>query len=110
MPEAATSPVSRDQRAPAGPVDVVFEVPRILQDCTAGQRDVTVRADTIESALRELRAKWPLLATHVLDESGAVRQHVLVLHNGKLTRWMKSLDVPVRAGDRLQILQAVSGG
>lgn len=113
MPEAATSGALTDIEAPPGAgdaVEVVIEVPRILCDCTGGQREVTVQADTIESALRKVRTKWPMLATHVFEESGAVRQHVLVLHNGKLTRWMKSLDVPMRAGDRLQILQAVSGG
>ena len=87
-----------------------MEVPRILCDTTSGKREVTVQAATLEASLREIRTRWPLLGTHIFDESGAVRQHVLILHNGKLTKYLKSLDVPLRAGDRLQIVQAVSGG
>ena len=33
-----------------------------------------------------------------------------LIRDGKLTKYLKSLDVPLRAGDRLQIVQAVSGG
>ena len=91
-------------------VEVTLEVPRILCDTTGGRREVALRAATIESALARMRAQWPILATLVLDDAGAVRQHVLLLHNGKLTRYLGSLDVPLREGDRLQIVQAVSGG
>ena len=91
-------------------VEITLEVPRILCDTTGGRREVSLCAVTIESALRGLREKWPILSTLVLDEAGAVRQHVLILHNGKLTRYWKTLDVPLKAGDRLQIVQAVSGG
>ncbi len=90
--------------------EIVLEVPRILCDCVAGRRELTLKASTIASALRELGARWPTLATHVLDEAGAIRQHVLLLHNGKLTKYLSSLDVPLCPGDRLQIVQAVSGG
>lgn len=89
---------------------IVVEVPRILSDCIEGQTEVSLQAATIGTALERLRARWPTLATHVLQDSGAMREHVLLLHNGKLTRYLKNLDVPLRPGDRLQIVQAVSGG
>src|SRR5688500_130622 len=97
-------------RAVDAPPQVVLEVPRLLSDCTEGRTELAFSAGTIESAFGEIRRRWPTLATHVFEETGAVRPHVLVLHNGKATRWMPSLDVPLRAGDRLQIVQAVSGG
>lgn len=105
MPEGARSP-----GAGAAGVEVVLEVPRILSDCTGGKMQVLLRAETIASALVEVGKRWPTLATHICDESWAIRQHVLLLHNGRLTKYYKSLDVPLRAGDRLQIVQAVSGG
>lgn len=111
MHDAVASPRGSSAPPPGGEtVEVVVEVPRILSDCTAGKREVTLQAATLEAALRDIRARWPLLGTHIFDESGAVRQHVLVLHNGKLTKYLKSLDVPLHQGDRLQIVQAVSGG
>ena len=91
-------------------VAITLEVPRILSDSTGGQRELPMRAVTVESALERIRSDWPVLATLVLDEAGRVREHVLILHNGKLTRYWKSLDVPLSEGDRLQIVQAVSGG
>ena len=107
---SAVSPGSAEPVEAAGAVEVTLEVPRILCDTTAGKREVKLEAATLEAALREIRSRWPLLGTHVFDESGAVRQHVLILHNGKLTKYLKSLDIPLRAGDRVQIVQAVSGG
>lgn len=89
---------------------VMVEVPRLLRDCSDGRAELAIAAATLGAALDRMRADWPTLATHVFDETGAVRPHVLILHNGKATRWMPSLDVPLRDGDRLQILQAVSGG
>lgn len=105
MPERAPQEPER-----LGEVDVTLEVPRILCDTTGGRREVALRALTIESALQRMRVQWPILAALVLDDAGAVRQHVLILHNGKLTRYLRTLDVPLREGDRLQIVQAVSGG
>ena len=46
----------------------------------------------------------------MFEETGAVRPHVLVLHNGKATRWGADLSTALSPGDRLQIIQAVSGG
>ena len=39
-----------------------------------------------------------------------LRQHVLLFYNDESTRWLDTLDVPLRPGDRLEIVQAVSGG
>ena len=109
MPETGNAPNARQAEA-AHEVEVVLEVPRVLRDSVNGRAVVPVSAATLASALAKLRTQWPILATLVLDEAGEVRQHVLVLHNGKLTRYLESLDVPLKEGDRLQIVQAVSGG
>lgn len=89
---------------------VTLEVPRLLRDCTAGRAQVGFEADRLDTAHEAIRRDWPVLATHVFTETGELRPHVLLLHNDQLTRWMPRLDVPLAAGDRLTIVQAVSGG
>lgn len=89
---------------------VTLEVPRILRDCTAGHPRVEIEADGLDAARESIRSRWPLLATHVFTESGALRPHVLLLHNDRLVARDTPEEVRLLAGDRLTIVQAVSGG
>lgn len=89
---------------------VTLEVPRILRDCTAGRAAVELDADRLDAAPEAIRRRWPVLATHLFTETGELRPHVLLLHNDRLTRRMPPRDVPLAEGDRLTIVQAVSGG
>jgi molybdopterin synthase sulfur carrier subunit len=89
---------------------VTLEHPRILRDCTEGRAQVELDADRFGSAFEAIRNHWPVLATHVFAETGALRPHVLLLHNDQLTAREPRLDAPLAPGDRLAIVQAVSGG
>ena len=89
---------------------VTIELPGLLEPVTGGQRSVDVEAHTLGGALRALIEAIPALGVHIFDETGDLRQHVLCLHNGASSRWSKSLEVDVKDGDRITILQAVSGG
>ena len=92
------------------PVPVRFELPSVLAPVVDGRRTVEVRAATLAAALEARFVELPALRTHLLDESGALREHVLCVHNGRNARWFDTLEVPVAAGDVVTILQAVSGG
>lgn len=85
-------------------------IPGLLRDCTGGAARVTVEATTISDALDRLLGAWPLLRVHLFDETGRLRRHVLIFHNQDSIARLPHLDVPLRHGDRLQIIQAVSGG
>jgi hypothetical protein len=89
---------------------ITLEVPRMLRDCVEGRPSVGLEADRLDSVAQTIRARWPVLATHVFDEGGDLRPHVLLLYNDRMTRWMPRLDVQLADGDRLAIVQAVSGG
>lgn len=89
---------------------VTLEVPRILRDCTEGESAVHLDADGLESATAAIRNRWPLLATHVFTETGELRPHVLILHNDRLLPRGSGRDLRLADGDRLAIVQAVSGG
>lgn len=89
---------------------ITLEVPRMLRDCVDGRSAVGLEADRLDTVAQAIRGRWPVLATHVFDEAGELRPHVLLLHNDRMTRWMPRLDVQLADGDRLAIVQAVSGG
>ena len=54
--------------------------------------------------------RYPLLRPHLYESEGQLRKHVLMLYNNQNTRWFDSLDIPTKPGDKITILQAVSGG
>jgi len=89
---------------------VTLEVPRILRDCTDGSTPLDLEADRLDAVRGLVAERWPVLATHVWSESGALRPHVLLLHNDRLTQGVDPREVALTDGDRLAIVQAVSGG
>jgi molybdopterin converting factor small subunit len=91
-------------------MEIQVTVPTILRDCTGGQVQFTLQASTLAEALERLRERYPLLRVHLYDEEERLRPHVLIFYNSESTRWLDSLDVALRPGDRLEVIQAVSGG
>ena len=89
---------------------VTLDVPRILRDCTDGRSPLDLEAERLDAVRTAIRARWPLLVTHVWTETGELRPHVLLLHNDRLTRGTDPREIPLADGDRLAIVQAVSGG
>ena len=85
-------------------------VPPMLRDCTRGRTRFSITAGTLDEGLRRLFETYPLLRVHLYDEAERLRKHVLIFFNEESVARLDRLDVPVRTGDRLTILQAVSGG
>jgi len=86
---------------------VEIRLPTMLAKLIGDTRTVSVHADSVRDALRELFNGHPQLRVHITDERGNVRPHVSVFHNASMLR---GLDAPLESGDVLTILQAVSGG
>jgi len=87
-----------------------LELPTMVANVLGGVRRVDVEGATLLDALEDAFAKHPALRVHLLDESGALRRHVLCFLNDENTRWSDGMDRRLRHGDRITILQAVSGG
>lgn len=83
-------------------------VPSLLAD-SIGRRTVDIEADTLAAALAAL-ARHPKLGPLIFDHALRIRPHVLVFHNETATKHLPDLNVPLRPGDRLAVVQAVSGG
>ena len=75
-------------------------------DCAPQQVAPGVLRDALEAALRAA----PALAHYVFDDQRAVRKHVAVFVNRRLVADRVSLNQPLEAGDRVLVVQALSGG
>jgi sulfur-carrier protein len=81
-------------------------LPRLLTGSVKSGLRHEVSGSTLSQALDSLFSIEPGLRTHLLDEQGAIRPHVLIFVDGV----RGSLEDGVGAGSKIQVLQAVSGG
>jgi molybdopterin converting factor small subunit len=89
---------------------VTVELPSMLSSVLGGVRRLAASGETWPDALADAFARLPGLEVHVVDETGRLRQHVLCFVNDVNTRFEDGPGPPLRDGDRITILQAVSGG
>jgi molybdopterin converting factor small subunit len=82
-------------------------IPSPLFSYTGGRREVDASGATLDEVMRDLDERFPGLRFRVVDEHGAIREHVRVWVSGALVR---SLDVPVAPSDEVAIVAALSGG
>lgn len=89
---------------------VTVELPSMLANVLGGVRRIETSGDHWPAALEDAFRKVPGLRVHVYDESGALRRHVLCFVNDVNTRFEEGPGPALRDGDRITIMQAVSGG
>lgn len=75
-------------------------------DCAPQQ----VATGTLREALEAALGAAPALAAYVFDDQRAVRQHVAVFVNRQLVRDRAGLHERLTDGDRVFVVQALSGG
>jgi hypothetical protein len=87
----------------------MVEVPTRYRGPTNGVGQIEVDADTVRACIEAVEAEHPGFSELILDRAGNVRRFVRLFKNGEpLDR--DAVDVPIEAGDRLQILAAAAGG
>jgi molybdopterin converting factor small subunit len=91
-------------------MQIEVTVPGLLADCTGGRRKFPLEAETLAEALLRLLGEYPRLRPHLYDEAMQLRRHVLVFFNDDNLATITDRNLPLKAGDRLMVLQAVSGG
>lgn len=69
-----------------------------------------VAAASLGAALDAAFGAAPAMRGYVLDEQGAVRKHVAVFVNGRMIASRDDLRAPLRDGDRVHVIQALTGG
>ncbi|MCW3046668.1 MAG: thiamine S protein [Solirubrobacterales bacterium] len=70
------------------------------------ERDVEVDATTVADALASLDERWPGLRDRLCEPGPVLRPHIRVF----VDRRPAQLDTPVAAGQRVDVLTAISGG
>ena len=69
-----------------------------------------VEGGTVGAALAAVFALRPALRGYVLDDQGALRQHVAIYVSGRLVSDRIGLTDPVGPDDEIYVFQALSGG
>jgi len=70
----------------------------------------TVPGATVRDALEAVFATNPRARGYVLDEQGALREHMAVFVDGEQVADRVRLSEPVRADAEVYVMQALSGG
>lgn len=65
---------------------------------------------TVRQVIDELERRHPGFASYIVDETGRLRRHVNVFVGDEPIRDRERLGDPLAPGDRISILQALSGG
>ncbi len=73
-------------------------------------KDADVSGDTVRAALDAVFAVQPKLRGYVLDDTGALRHHMVVFIDGDQIVDRVGLTDPVIASSTVHVLQALSGG
>ncbi|MBI4569492.1 MAG: MoaD/ThiS family protein [Planctomycetes bacterium] len=88
----------------------VFIAPNLRRLVPALPREVEVEARTARKLIAELERGYPGLSAHLLDDQGALRQHVNLFVNAERIADRAALADALPPGATVDIIQALSGG
>jgi sulfur-carrier protein len=78
-----------------------------LRSYTNGATSVEARDGTLSEVLADLDCRFPGMRFRMIDEQDRIRPHIRLFVN---TREASALTEPVRAGDSVHLICALSGG
>ena len=82
----------------------------VYRGFAGGARDVTLDAGTIREALDGLVRAHPSLSERLWDERGKLRPHLALFVNEEDARLLGWQDAPLKEGDIVHVIPALSGG
>jgi molybdopterin synthase sulfur carrier subunit len=91
---------------------VTFRIPNYLVSFTGGKSALTLNGSptTVAGALESLWSIHPGLRDRIVDEQGAVRQHINIFVGDEAIRFADGLSTKVPSDAEILIVPAVSGG
>ena len=89
---------------------VTIRLPESLAKYCGGQRDQQVAVGTVAASIDELVASFPDVGSRVLDESGRLRVHLMVLCNDRAVRPGDFETQELVDGDELSLVVLAGGG
>jgi len=88
----------------------ILHIPKQLCAYCGGQDSIELEGEFISELLAGLAAQFPELGSRVLDASGALAPHLVVIQNDVVLRTSEVAEARVSADDELRIFTAASGG
>jgi molybdopterin converting factor small subunit len=88
----------------------VLHIPKQLHAYCGGADSIELEGETVSELITGLAARFPELGSRVLDASGALAPHLVVIQNDVVLRSGDVAQARVSAGDELRLMSAVSGG
>jgi molybdopterin converting factor small subunit len=82
-------------------------IPTPLRSYTRQRAEVEAEGGTLDQLLADLDRRHPGIRFRMIDEQDRIRRHIRIYVNRKQVH---DLGLALKAGDRVQILQALSGG
>ena len=81
-----------------------------FRDFAGGRRRASVEAATVGEALARLVDDVPTLRERIRDEHGRLRDHLNVFANDEEIGGLEGERTPLRDGDTVHVIPAISGG
>jgi sulfur-carrier protein adenylyltransferase/sulfurtransferase len=88
----------------------LVKIPTPLRSFVGGSKEVTVEAETVGGAVRQLTEEHPELRRHLLTPEGRLRSFVSVYLNETDVRTLARDDTRLADGDVVSIVPAIAGG
>jgi molybdopterin converting factor small subunit len=88
----------------------VVHIPKQLRVYCGGTDFIELEGEMVSELLADLAVQFPELGSRVLDASGALAPHIVLIQNDVVLRPRDVAEARVSAGDGLRLFTAVSGG
>lgn len=73
-------------------------------------KELDISGRTVAEVIQATEVKYPGISSYLLDERGAVRQHMNIFVRGELIEDRETLQDTLSENDEIVIFQALSGG
>lgn len=82
----------------------------LLQRFFPGLKSEQITARSINEILDHLEELYPGIKGYLIHENGSLRKHVNIFLNGKMIQDRTGLSDELKSNDKINIIQALSGG
>ncbi len=86
------------------------KLPPVLRKLSGGAKQVEVEGATVGEVLDALDRKFTGMKKQLLTDDGEIARFVNIFLNDEDVRYIQGLVTPVKSGDTVVILPAMSGG
>jgi molybdopterin converting factor small subunit len=89
---------------------VTIQIPTALRQFADGQSEISAEGSTAGGVIAAFAERYPDIKLHLYDEHGALRSFINVFLGENNIKNLGGLETPVKDGDALILVPALSGG